>query len=162
MRLKEIVRASKTEIKIGTWHQGKVDRKEFPIAKKAYGLGNSFRWSVIVFQAMGVECRTLVVLNVAKQKYNAILGVMAEDGTLRIICSYEYHASEPGWHCHATHDDVATLYHGFMRGPWIKRVPGARKPHRLGKHPKFTIDDETKAIRFAIDRYKIREKGPLL
>jgi hypothetical protein len=49
-----------------------------------------------------------------------------------------------------------------MRGPWIKRVPGGRKLHRDKKWPKFTIGDQTTAIRFAIDRYKIREKGPLL
>jgi hypothetical protein len=61
------------------------------------------------------------VFNEAKQKYEAILGVMAADKSLRILCSYEYHASEPGWHCHATHDDTVTLSHGFMRGPWMKR-----------------------------------------
>jgi hypothetical protein len=162
LRLKEIVRASKSEIKIGAWHSGKVERRDFPIAKKAYGLGRSFRWCVITFQALDIECRVLVVFNEPKQKYEAILGVMAVDGSLRILCSYEYHATEPGWHCHATHDDVTTLSHGFMRGPWIRRIPGARKQHRLGKYPKFTIGNESKAVRFAIDRYKIGERGTLL
>jgi hypothetical protein len=49
-----------------------------------------------------------------------------------------------------------------MRGPWIRRVPGAKKPHRLAKHPKFRIGDETAAIRFATARYKIEKKGSLL
>jgi hypothetical protein len=162
VRLKDIVRADKKDIKIGPWTAGKVPRADFPIAKKAYGLGNSFKWSVIRFKALESECRVLVVLNESKQKYEAVLGVMGADGTLRILCSYEYHATEPGWHCHATHDDASTLSHGFMRGPWIKRFPGAGKQHRLGKHPRFSIGDEGKAIHFAIDRFKISEKGPLL
>jgi hypothetical protein len=49
-----------------------------------------------------------------------------------------------------------------MRGPWVKRVPAAQKLHRADKHAKFKIGDETGAIRFAIDRYKIRRKGTLL
>jgi hypothetical protein len=162
VRLRDIIRAAKTGIKVSSWSAGKVPKADFPIAKKAYGLGNAFKWCVIRFQALDTECRVLVVLNESKQKYEAVLGVMGVDGTLRILCSYEYHETEPGWHCHATHDDVSTLSHGFMRGPWIKRVPGAQKEHRFGKHPRFSIGDETKAVHFAVDRYRIVEKGPLL
>jgi hypothetical protein len=103
----------------------------------------------------------LIVQHEAKQKYEAILGVMSANG-LRILCSYEYHASEPGWHCHATHDDVDTISCGAMRGPWIKRVPGMRKIHRPQKHRNFKIGDSDTAIRFAVRRYKIEKKGPLL
>ena len=131
------------------------------MAKAAYALGSSFRWCVITFEVLGSECRVLVVVNAPKQKYEAILGVMASNG-LRILCSYEYHATEPGWHCHATHDDTSTLNFGCMRGPWIKRVPGARKVHRQNKHMKFSIGDEGMAILFAIDRYEIWEKGLLV
>jgi hypothetical protein len=162
LRLKDIIRAPKTEIVIGGWHAGRVERKDFPIAKKAYRLGSSFQWCVITFQALGAECRVLVVRNDGKQKYEAVLGVMGANGMLRILCTYEYHASEPGWHCHATHDDVSTLSAGTMRGPWIRRIPGPRKPHRCGKYSKFTMSDAKQAIRFAVDRYKIAEKGPLL
>lgn len=161
MRIKDIIRAAKTDIKVGPWSLGKVPKADFPIAKKAYGLGRAFKWCVITFKVRDTECRVLVVLNEPKQKYEAVLGVMGHDGTLRILCSYEYHETEPGWHCHATHDDVSTLSHGFMRGPWMKRVPGPRKTLRVGKHPKFSIGDETKAVHFAIDRYKIA-KGPLI
>jgi len=162
VRLKEIIRAPKDNIKIGQWHSGKVPKADFPIARAAYRLGNSFKWCVVEFQALGADCRVLVVQHEAKQKYEAVLGVMGQNGTLKILCSYEYHASEPGWHCHATHDDSGTLSHGFMRGPWIKRVPGARKPHRDKKFHKFKIGNETAAIRFAVDRYKIEPKGSLL
>ncbi len=167
VRLREIVRAPKDEIKIGNWHSGKVPKADFPIWRAPYGLGSSYRWAVITFRAepegaAHAECRVLVVVNKSKQKFEAILGVMGANGALKVLCSYEHHPSEPGWHAHATHDDSETLSHGFMRGPWIKRVPGPDKKHRASRHAKFEIGDESAAIRFAIDCYKIEKKGPLL
>jgi len=161
VKLREVLRAPKDDIKVGKWHSGKVPRADFPMAKNAYGLGSSFRWCVITFEALGVECRVLVVVNQPKQKYEAILGVMGPKG-LRVLCTYDHHPSEPGWHCHATHVDADTLSLGAMRGPWIKRVPGPHKPHRAGKYPKFTIGGEPEAVRFALARYKIVKKGTLL
>ena len=161
MRLRQVIAAPKTKIDLGEWNTGKVPRKDFPMAKAAYSLGNSFRWRVIKFEALATECRVLVVVNAAKQKYEAVLGVMASNG-LRILCSYEYHATEPGWHCHATHDDTNSLTIGCMRGPWIRRVPGARKNHRQTKFSTFQIADNDAAIRFALKRYRIESKGPLL
>ena len=76
MHLKDVIRAPKDNIKIGQWRSGKVPKADFPIARSAYRLGSSFKWTVIQFQAQGVECRVLVVMNHGKQKYEAILGVM--------------------------------------------------------------------------------------
>jgi hypothetical protein len=95
VHLRQIVCAPKTNIKVGAWRAGKVPRADFPMAKSAYGLGNSFKWCVISFEALGAECRVLVVMNEPKQKYEAVLGVMASN-SLRILCTYEYHPSEPG------------------------------------------------------------------
>jgi hypothetical protein len=162
VRLRDVVRAPKQNIKIGQWHFGKVPKADFPIARAAYRLGNSFKWVVIEFQALSASCRVLVVVNEGKQKYEAILGVMAPNGSLRILCSYEHHPSEPGWHCHATHDDADTLSRGMMRGPWIRRIPGARKRHRTQKYTNFKIEEGNAAVRFAQQRYRIDEKGPLL
>jgi hypothetical protein len=161
LHLRQLYRAPKTNIKIGPWHSGKVPRADFPMANSAYNLGSAFRWCVITFNALGHECRVLVIMNGAKQKYEAVFGVMGVR-ELRILCTYEYHASEPGWHTHATHDDADKLTHGYMRGPWIKRLPGPRGRYRESKFSRFQIGDETTALRFAIDRYKIREKGTLL
>jgi hypothetical protein len=158
VRLQQIVRASKADIHIGPWHKGNVPKADFPIAKSAYGLGSSYQWCVIRFDALGFQCRVLVVLNAPKQKYEAILGASA-DGLLRILCSYEYHAAEPGWHCHASCGDVARVPMGFMRGPWVRRVPRAKATHnRLD----FGVGDRDEAERFAIDFYGIETKGPLL
>lgn len=160
--LRRIVRAPKTEISIGRWVSGKVPRSDFHIAKSAYGLGNSYRWCVISFTAtvkdQPVQCKVLVVVNFGKQKFEAILGV-GGNGPLRILCSYEYHASEPGWHVHAACDPVSKVPMGYMRGPWIKRVPHAKKPH---SRQDFDIENETKAQRVAFKCYGIRSKGPLL
>jgi hypothetical protein len=93
IRLQEIIRASKSEIQFGGWRRGGVPRSEFPIAKKAYGLGQSYEWRVIKFDAGSLHCRVLVVLNVPKERYEAILGVIV-DGMLRILCNYQYHAPE--------------------------------------------------------------------
>lgn len=164
MRLKEIIRAPKSDIKIGEkWHVGKVPRADFPMARAAYGIGLSYKWNIITFRALGAECRVLVVTNERKQKYEAVLGVMSPTGQqLRILCTYEYHPSEPGWHCHATHDDSDTLTQGAMRGPWIQRVPTAGARHRPSRHHTVTIGDEREAIRLAIKRYRIEPKGTLL
>jgi hypothetical protein len=157
MHLRRIIRAQKTAIKIGPWRSGKVPKADFPIARKAYGLGNSYEWCVVTFQALGGHFRVLVVLNEPKEKYEAILGLMAS-GMLRLLCSYQWHADEPGWHCHATCDDPATVPRGIMRGPWIRRIPKARRLHR---HQQFNVT-KASAVQLAIDRYKIEEKGPLL
>ena len=158
-RLRRIVRARKTDIKIGPWHSGKVPKKDFPIAKKAYGLGASFRWSVISFVALGVECRVLVTLNFVKEKYEAILGAIGSSETLHVLCSYEYHVGEPGWHCHAACDELSKVPLGYMRGPWVRRVPAARRTH---SRQDFGISDETAAQRFAFACYKIETRGTLL
>ncbi len=96
------------------------------MAKQAYGLGRSYRWCVLTFVALDIECRVLIVLNAGKQKFEAILGAMADE-RVRVLCSYEYHASEPGWHCHAACDELPAVPVGYMRGPWVRRLPAATK-----------------------------------
>jgi hypothetical protein len=159
MRVQDIVGAPKSRIKIGAWHTGKVPKADFPIAKKAYGLGTAFEWCVISFAALGTNFRVLVVLNQSKQKYDAILGASGDDVPLRLLCTYQYHAGEPGWHCHATCGDVSGVPPGIFRGPWVKRIPGGRRPHR---RLDFGIQSRNEAIRFAQDAYRIFQEGPLL
>ncbi|TCT05219.1 hypothetical protein [Aquabacter spiritensis] len=128
------------------------------MAKRAYGLGNSYRWCVVSFIALSMECKVLVVFNSGKQKFEAILGTIGS-GALRVLCSYEYHPSEPGWHCHATCDDVEKVPGGYMRGPWVKRIPHAKRTHR---RQELGITDEQSAQRFALKFYRIEVKGSLL
>ena len=67
VRLQEIIRASKDDIHVGEWRRGNVPRADFR-KKKAYGLGRSYEWRVIRFEALAVQCRVLVVLNMPKEK----------------------------------------------------------------------------------------------
>lgn len=128
------------------------------MAKKAYSLGASFEWCVVKFAALGRDCRVLVIFNAAKQKYEAILGIMAAD-QLSVVCTYEYHATEAGWHCHAVCEDIRTAPRGCMRGPWVTRIPRARSLHTSME---FGIKSKTDAKRFAFDCYKIAEPGTLI
>lgn len=158
MRLKEVISAQKTDIKISAeWKAGKVPKHDFPIARQAYRLGNSFIWRTISFAALGRNFRVLVIMNETKLKYEAMLGLM-DAGMLRLLCSYEYHPNEPGWHCHATCEDSATVPRGIMRGPWVRRIPRAGKYHRRHAYP----EDRNVAIHRALDRYNIEQKGLLL
>jgi hypothetical protein len=158
MKLRDIVAAPKSDIKIGAWRAGKVPKADFPIAKSPLRLGSSFQWCVITFQALSAEIRVLVLFNPMKEKYDAILGVMAT-GVVRVLCAYEYHATEPGWHVHATCDKASALPAGIFRGPWIRRIPAGGRHHR---RKDFGIVDKQDALRFALDRYRIENKGPLL
>lgn len=164
VNLRKIVLAPKTGISFGAWHNGKVPKTDFPIAKGAYNIGNSFEWCVIKFVAeigpekTPVECRVLVVLHIAKQKFAAILGIM--DGAMvRVLCSYEYHATEPGWHCHAACDDIGSVPAGFMRGPWVRRIP---HPHRTHRSLDLNVFDRDSAKRKAQECYRIEVKGSLI
>ena len=49
------------------------------MARGAYRLGNSFEWCVMTFEALGEICRVLLILNTAKQKFEAVFGVELED-----------------------------------------------------------------------------------
>jgi hypothetical protein len=106
----------------------------------------------------------LIVVNPSKERYEAILGVMS-DGILRILCNYQYHAPEIGWHCHASCGDIAGIPVGFMRGPWVRRIP---KPKSTHKRLDFGISDGSVdarrdvATKLAIDRYRIEAQGSLL
>lgn len=158
MYLRAIVAAGKTGIKVGAWRNGKVPKADFPIARNALRLGQAFEWCVVTFQALGQEVRVLVLFNIGKAKYDAILGVMA-NGMVRILCDYQFHSTEPGWHVHATCDSATRIPGGIFRGPWVKRIPAARSKHRCNE---FGISNQSEALRFALIRYRIEEKGPLL
>ena len=158
LTLRTLIAAPKSGIRIGSWHNGKVPRADFPIARKAYGLGASFEWCIISLQPLGAEVRVLVIFHAGKQKYEAIFGVMSTNGA-RILCSYQYHPGEPGWHCHATCDDATQIPAGIFRGPWVSRIPRPNQPHRRNV---FGINDRERAVRFAQDVYGIFQKGDLL
>ena len=76
VHLKDVIRAPKDNIKVGQWRSGKVPKADFLSRGAPTDSVVHSKWTVIQFQAQGVECRVLVVVNHGKQNYEAILGVV--------------------------------------------------------------------------------------
>lgn len=131
MRLKALISAEKVSIKIWDWKQGEIPRSLWPSRRakpKFYKWGPLYKWRVISFFALDTDCRVLILFNETKQIFRASFGI-TEGGETRVLCDYEFHASEPGWHCHARCDDVATLSPGTNRFGSV-RLPRYNRPHR--------------------------------
>jgi hypothetical protein len=101
------------------------------------------------------------LLNLSKQIFRATLGV-TENGETAVLCEYEFHASEPGWHCHARCDDLELLDSAVTRFG-SKRLPSAGKHHRRDR---FTFGKaeltEVTAFNAAVKFFKLyKEEGTL-
>lgn len=111
INLRTLIGADKSYVKSGDWRQGEIPRPQWPSRRaksKAYKYGPSYQWRIITFVAMGQECRVKLLLNIQKQIFRASFGLVAS-GDTKILCDYEFHASEPGWHCHARCGDVDSI-----------------------------------------------------
>src|SRR3546814_530908 len=101
MRLQDLINAPKSDVHVGEWKKGKIPRADFPLSRarsKDYKYSSAYDWCVIRFRALGADCRVRVLLREGREIYYATLGVV-EGGDTKILCSYEYHGTEPGWHC---------------------------------------------------------------
>jgi hypothetical protein len=135
MRLAQLIRTRKGNIEVGDWNSGHIPRSSFPMSKaraKAYKFGKEYKWRIIRFTCGGNKYRVLILLNEGKEIYRATLAM--EDATdLKVICQHEFHASEPGWHCHFTAADT-------------RRIPaGVARPH-LGRRPKADVPSSDQAF----------------
>lgn len=130
MDLRALIGAKKSSVKSGGWKQGEIPRAQWPSRKaksKFYKWGPLYHWQVITFSALGNECRVLILLNEAKQIFRASFGVTSA-GETTVLCDYEFHASEPGWHCHARCDGLDTI------NVWTNRFGAIRLPKSGSKH----------------------------
>jgi hypothetical protein len=164
MSLKSIIAAQKTGIRAGEWKGGTIPRAQWPSRKaksKAYKYGPLYKWRIISFYANGHECRLRVLFNKDAEIFRASLGVV-ENGDTKVLCEYEYHASEPGWHCHARCGDLADISSATIRYG-SKRVPDAGGKHRRTefKFGKAEMDDDT-AFSCAVSFFRVFEEGGLL
>ena len=115
--------ATKSNIRLGTWRDGKMPRTAFPMSRsrsKAYRLGAGWRWRVVEFDANGMEYRLLIAYRTDKEQYMARLGVN-DDGDMKIVASLEFHGTHPRWHLHYPKENMSKVPSGVMRGPWVKR-----------------------------------------
>lgn len=148
MKLKDIIKAPKTITAPGKWMAGKMPRAAFPLSKsgnKAYRLGNR-RWRVTEFQIGSAEFRLLINFNRSLQQYQAMLGLTHGTDT-KVLATLEYHGTHGSWHAHVCCESLDTVPSGIKRGPWVKRLPDARRYNRAEK---FDIDDDT-AFACAVD-----------
>lgn len=141
MSLKRIIRAQKENLDTGKWSVGHVPRTAFPMSRlkdKRYRYGPEYSWRLIKFEACGYFCRVLILLNESKEILRARLGIEI-NGDMVVLSDYEYHASEPGWHCHLTLVDVALVDAGSARSDktkWPRKSSrqdfGANKANAVG------------------------------
>ena len=159
MKLRDIIRAPKSGIHTGAWKAGKIPRSEYPLSRardRDYKYGPAYDWRIVKFTALGLDCRVLILLRERREIYYARLGVVEHNDT-KIICSYEFHGAEPGWHCHAKCGPLSTIQAGLNRQD-SARFPDGRRFHR---DKVFGVTKAT-ALRRAIDFYRIEEPGTLV
>jgi hypothetical protein len=160
MRLPDVLRLSKSNINIGPWNRGRIARSDFPLSRaraKNYRFGQEYIWRVISFECEGEQFRILLLFNGNKNIYRATLGI-EKDKSLAVLCHHEYHASEPGWHCHFTLEEHDKVPVGQFRWWRMRRWPSARVAH---KHMQFGVT-QASALTVAAERYRFRAQGDLL
>lgn len=118
---------------------------------KNYKKGPDYHWRVATFCALGQSFKVLILINQIKEIYRAYLGVDC-GGDMRVLCHHEYHASEPGWHCHLHTGDINGVEPGLMR-------TGMRRwPQGEGTHSKMDFGvTQTNAVAKAFELFKVRD-----
>ena len=157
MNLKDLIRADKTGLETGTWASGHIPRTAFPMSKvrdRKYKYGPEYRWRLIKFVAEGLKCRILLQLNEGKEILRARFGVEV-NGDMVVLCTHEFHASEPGWHCHVTFDEIAAVPPGAARSG-KKKWPVVLKPSA-----RFNAT-EASALTIVSDVFQLRAQGAFL
>jgi hypothetical protein len=156
VNLKDFIRAEKTNVDLGKWLKGHIPRSAFPMSllkEKNYKFGPDYSWRLIKFVALERKCRVLIWYNEGKQIFRSRFGVEANNDMI-VLCEFEYHAGEPGWHCHVTANDISQIVPGQARGD-KKKWP--RSPSRQEFHA--TKDS---AVSIVAERYNFSAQGDLL
>ena len=145
----------KTGIRIGKWAAGHIPQRLFPLRARpaSFKSGQTWHWALIQFHALGLSFRVLLLLNSEREIYRAILGVGTEKD-FTMICVHEFHAKEPGWHCHFV-EEIKDAPQGWQRRG-MRRFPKGAKMDAV-----FDVTENT-AIWIAQRVFRIEERGSLL
>lgn len=168
MRLQDVIRADKAEIVLGDWGTGKLPRTKMPLSKagrRAHVLGNAWRWRFVEFTALERRFVVRLICCEGKAVARAHLAQRVNNDSAVLAC-YEFHPDVvTGWHLHAICGDlenrpVGTLVHG----PWVRRIPGARQPHRRRTFAKSEADGGVEAWlwRETMRFFGVEERGSLV
>jgi hypothetical protein len=158
MNLADLIRAEKTKTNLGEWKAGHIPRSAFPLSRvkeKQYRLGPAYSWRLITFIACKLKCRILITLNEEKEIFRARLGVEC-DNDIVVLCDHEFHAGEPGWHCHVTRKHVEKVPAGVARGGDRRRWPRGHDGSAA-----FTVT-KARAFTIAAELYGLIERDRLL
>lgn len=156
MRLREIIIAEKLNIRFMDWKQGNMPPAVFKLRSDLRTLrqGKSNQWRIVTFDAIGRSFRVLILYNPDRFIYRATLAI-EDAGMATILCVHEFHASEPGWHCHADPACDKGVSH------W-----NHRELQRWPKHPlssaDYDVDTQDRATQIALKFYRISERGSLI
>lgn len=104
----------------------------FPLTRRrggAYRLSSKFTWRVVKFSISEDQFRLLVAFRNDICSYEAVLGKIEGKDT-KVLASYEFHGSHPGWHVHANCDSIDEISLGFRKSGREFRLPSARSQHR--------------------------------
>lgn len=158
-KLTDFIRSTKSEIDEGRWRSGHIERSAFPLSKtkaKHYKFGPTYHWRVVRFRCLGAKCRVLIQLNLEKWICRSTFAV-ERDNDLVVLCTHEYHATHPGWHCHLDLEDVKDLESGVFR-------TGKRRWPVVGaEHAKKEFGvSEASALAHVAQRYGFAAQGDLL
>lgn len=154
--LKGIMRATKTNLDTGKWVRGHIPRSAFPMSRlkeKRYKYGPEYAWRLVKFEAADYRCRILILLNEGKEILRARLGVEV-NGDMVVLSDMEFHASEPGWHCHVALKPIAELGSGAARHD-------ARKWPKDSSQKEFRVD-ESNALSAVAKHYNFEAQGELI
>jgi hypothetical protein len=169
MRVQDVIRGDKSNITVSDWGRGKMPKGRFPLSKagrRAWSIGSAWEWRFAEFECAGRQFVIRVLCCDEKSKAHVHLGLRSVRDTI-VLCSYEYHADHvTGWHVHTLcgeKNEIDSAPAGtVVHGPWVKRVPAARSPHRRtefrrGGYPGLKPWLWSEAMRF----FRLEEKGLL-
>ncbi len=114
LTLSDIIRAEKSDVRIGDWESGSIPKAKFPINRKKLSLGRGWKWRVVTFRAAQENFVVLVALSAEKESYRATLA-MNDGQTLKVICFHELHTDHWNWHCHLIRGNVHETFPGVLR-----------------------------------------------
>jgi hypothetical protein len=128
MRVRDIIKAQKTKINWGEPKQGGMTMAIFPLSrrkKQSLKFGNLHKWRLVKFEALGEAFRLLIVYHTLIENFEAYLGLDVAQET-KLIATYSYHGTHPGWHMHAGCGDIRALPAGMFQLRWLRRLPDAQ------------------------------------
>lgn len=84
------------------------------VSDKSYKFGPDYIHRFVYFEIQQHKYTIWILLNESKSISRARLGLEVGQDMV-VLCDHEWHASEPGWHCHFTREDQGKVEPGAVR-----------------------------------------------